>query len=140
MDEQPPITITAEDIQEANRLSLHCPICADGVEKNVVEGAMIPVLCAQCQTLYHKACWERNGGKCAILGCGHTQYIVYGTLTEPLLRVTHADVAKEPLRPPTPPPLSKQLKEAEQQRAKEQRPSFWATLFQNLLRAIRGAR
>jgi hypothetical protein len=38
--ELPPIHITADDVSEANRLSLHCPICAGAVENNVREGAL----------------------------------------------------------------------------------------------------
>ena len=72
MDEQeyPFIRITDNDITEANQLSLHCPICAD------------------------KTCWEQSGGKCAILGCGHSAYHIYGRDLGPALKLNYDDIAQ----------------------------------------------
>ena len=63
MNEQefPLIHITVEDINEANRLSLHCPICASAVENHAEHEALTPVVCTSCGTLYHKACWGAKG-------------------------------------------------------------------------------
>ena len=94
MDEQenPFLRITGDDITEANQLSLHCPICAGAVEKNLDGEALIPVVCASCGTLYHKTCWEQSGGKCAILGCGHDTYHVYGRDLGPALKLNYDDI------------------------------------------------
>jgi hypothetical protein len=139
MDEQPPIRITADDIAEANQLSLHCPICASGVENNPTDGALAPVVCAKCQTLYHAACWGQNGSKCAILGCGHDRSYPYGNDVKPLLKIEHRDLPRDVPRPPiTPNGRNKQLKEQERRLQKEmKRRGFLSDLFQSLLRAIR---
>jgi hypothetical protein len=94
MDEReyPLIQITNDDIVEANRLSLSCPICGSGVENNPESAALTPVVCDKCSTLYHRACWEQSGGKCAVLGCGHNQYHVFGHQLGPLLRVKYTDL------------------------------------------------
>ncbi|MFQ5400277.1 MAG: hypothetical protein ACE5E7_11850 [Anaerolineae bacterium] len=135
--ERPLIQITAEDIVEANRLSLHCPICAGPVENHVDEAALQPVSCAACGTMYHEACWKQSGSKCAILGCDHDKYLVYGKEVQPALKIRHADL----------PPLSpngraashhnKRLK-AQQQREVERlrRPGLWQRLWQWLLDQI----
>lgn len=97
MDEQelPPIEITSDDIQKANQLSLHCPICAGPVERFAQERELVPVLCVECGTLYHRACWEQNGGKCAIIGCASTEYRVYGQELKPELKIGYDDVRRE---------------------------------------------
>lgn len=139
MDEQelPPIQITSEDISEANQLSLHCPICAGPVEKNVADRALTPVICAECGTLYHRACWEQNGGKCAILGCGNEKYRVYGQDTRPALRISYRDVT-EAANGRAPDRRTKRLKE-QQKREVEQlrRPGLLRRLFQWLLDQIK---
>ena len=96
MDEQemPPLTITNNDIQAANELSLHCPICANPVEKFVDDADLQPVVCAKCGTLYHKACWQQGGGKCAVLGCGHDKYHVHGAATSPILSIKYTDLPR----------------------------------------------
>lgn len=96
MEEQelPPIQITFDDIQKANQLSLHCPICAGPVERNVNEVELTPVICTKCGTLYHKACWQQNGNKCAILGCGSTEFRVHGQQVKPELKIGYDDVRK----------------------------------------------
>jgi Prokaryotic RING finger family 1 len=96
MDEQemPPLTITNNDIQAANELSLHCPICANPVEKFVDGADLRPVVCAKCGTLYHKACWEQGGDKCAVLGCGHDKYNVHGAATNPVLSIKYTDLPR----------------------------------------------
>ena len=69
------------------------PICASAVEKNIAGEELRPVVCAACGTLYHKACWEQSGGKCAMLGCGHDKYRVYGRDLGPALKVNLDDLA-----------------------------------------------
>lgn len=135
--ELPPISITEEDVKEANQLSLHCPICANPVENNVTEADLQAVLCRQCGTLYHKICWQQGGGKCAVLGCDHDQYRIYGTQVRPILRVDYKDIQPSPngrvLSPST-----KQLKH-EQRRQVEQlrRPTLLQRLWQWLLDQIK---
>jgi hypothetical protein len=135
-EERPLIHISAEDITEANRLSLNCPICAGGVENNIAEDALTPVVCAKCETLYHQACWQQNGGKCAILGCGHDQFYRYGEQFGSPLRIKYTDLPKDV--PPTAVPSNgKELKEQEKRLQKElNRRTFWNELVQNILRAI----
>lgn len=135
--ENPMIQITVDDIKEANQLSLHCPICANPVEANPTERALVPVVCAKCGTLYHKVCWEQAGGKCATLGCGHNKYYVHGRSAAPSLRVDKGDVIKVgDGRVVT--ARNKQLK-SEQARQVEalRRPSLLQRLWQWLLDAIR---
>ena len=139
MDEQelPFIQITSDDIQEANRLSLHCPICANPVENNVADRDLIPVECAACGTLYHKTCWIQSGGKCAVLGCNHDKFGVYGENLTPVLKIKYTDLQPS-LNGRYPNRRTKQLKE-EQRRQVEQlrRPSLLRRLFQWLLDQIK---
>ena len=90
--EQPPIHITESDISEANRLSLSCPICGSAVENYLEARDLVPVVCDKCGTLYHRACWERSGNKCAVLGCGSSKFHVHGRVTKPVLRVKYTDL------------------------------------------------
>ncbi len=140
MDEQqnPFIRITDNDIAEANQLSLHCPICASAVEKNLDGDELRPVVCASCGTLYHKACWEQSGGKCAILGCGHDKYRVYGRDLGPSLKVHYDDIAHPGPNGNGPGATTRRLKD-EQRRQVEQlrRPSLLQRFFQWLLDQIR---
>ena len=140
MDEQeyPLIHITEDDIAEANRLSLHCPICAGAVERNTDGAALMPVVCVTCGTLYHKACWEQSGGKCAVLGCENETYHVYGQNLGPALKVDYRDI-KEPSRNGrSPTRRTKRLKD-EQRRQVEQlrRPGLLQRLWQWLLDQIK---
>lgn len=139
--ENPPIQITLDDISEANRLSLHCPICASPVENNPEETALVPVVCGGCKTLYHRACWEQSGGKCAILGCNHDKYLVYGRPTKPEFIIRHSDIPAAPAPNGRPERISQHTKELkrEQQRQVEQlrRPSLLQRLWQWLLDQIR---
>ena len=77
-DENDFIKITFDDIDGANQLSLACPICAGPVNRFVSELEMQPVVCIDCGTLYHRYCWQRNGGKCAVLGCNSARARAYG--------------------------------------------------------------
>lgn len=90
--ESPLIRITAEDILEANQLSLSCPICGNAVEDHTDGEALVPVVCDQCSTLYHRACWEQSGGKCAVLGCGSAKFHVHGMEVGPTLKVKYTDL------------------------------------------------
>ena len=136
MIENEPLTISNEDIAQANQLSLNCPICASAVEKNMDGAALTPVICRKCSTLYHKACWEQSGGKCAILGCGHQEYLVYGQDLGPVMRITYSDLPADRLRPVSN-GYEKRLKAEEKRRQQDRQRSFWADLFKRLLRAIR---
>ena len=137
-ESEQPITISAEDIAEANRLSLSCPICAGAVEKNVDSAALIPVVCSNCHTLYHRTCWEQNGGQCATLGCEHKECYTYGTEIGPLLKIGYSDLPKHaPRRMPSPNGRSKQLKAEEKRRQREEsRREFWSGLVSRIRRAI----
>lgn len=136
--ELPPISISEDDVREANQLSLHCPICANPVENYVTAADLQPVVCRQCGTLYHKTCWQQGGGKCAVLGCAHTQYRVYGTQMRPVLKVDYKDIPRQPVNGRPPSPSTKKLKE-EQRRQIEQlrRPSLLQRLWQWLLDQIK---
>ena len=136
-EELPPIHITEDDIQQANRLSLHCPICAGAVENYVTSQALVPVVCEACGTLYHKACWEQAGGKCAILGCDHQKYYLYGRRAEPQLTITHRDVAHDMHNGRN--PISNKQYKNEQRRQVEalSRPGLWQRLWQWLLDQIK---
>lgn len=139
MEEQefPPIHITDTDIVEANRLSLHCPICGSGVE-NHVDGALLPVVCDQCGTLYHRACWDQSGGKCAVLGCNHDKFHVYGRPLGPVLKVKYTDLPAPSVNGQGASRQTRRLK-AEQKRQVEQmqKPGFWARFWKWLLDQIR---
>jgi len=140
MDEQelPLIQISTDDIAEANRLSLHCPICAGAVEAHLDDEALKPVFCASCKTLYHQACWEQSGGKCAILGCNHDKYVVYGTVSKPILKISYADIPQPSPNGRVISQRTKRLK-AEQKRQVEQlrRPSLLQRFWQWLLDQIK---
>ncbi len=140
MDEQefPEIHITEDDITEANRLSLHCPICAGAVESNLDGFALLPVICAKCGTLYHKACWEQSGGKCAVLGCEHEVYNIHGQNLGPALKVDYRDIKEPSANGSGPSRRTKRLKD-EQRRQVEQlrRPSLLQRLWKWLLDQIK---
>jgi hypothetical protein len=136
MHEDNPIQISADDIAEANRLSLNCPICAGAVENNLDQDGLAPVVCAQCQTLYHQACWQQNGGKCAILGCGHNSCYPFGTDRGPLLKISYSDLPRDRPRP-VPADGSKKLKAQEKRLQREvKRRTFWDSLFAAIKQAF----
>lgn len=134
------IRVTLDDIAEANQLSLNCPICAGAVEQHAPRGEMRAVYCASCETLYHQACWEQNGAKCAVLGCAGTTFKVHGTVDlGPVLTVARADIPREAPAPYVPTNgRTRRLKEDERRLQRElKRRGFWRNLWQGLLRAIR---
>ncbi len=140
-DEQelPPISITEDDIKEANQLSLHCPICANPVEKFAEDPDLTPVVCAECGTLYHKACREQGGDTCAVLGCESETFYAYGTRAAPVITIKHSDLKPGANgRSPRPQRAAKRLKR-EQRRQVEQmrRPGLLQRLFQWLLDQIK---
>jgi len=137
-ESEQPIKISAEDIAEANRLSLSCPICASAVEKNVSSRDLAPVVCSNCHTLYHRTCWEQNGGQCAVLGCQHKECYTYGTEVGPLLTIKYSDLPKHaPYRTPSPNGRSAELKAEEKRKQREaNRREFWNDLFNRIKRAI----
>ena len=139
MDEQemPPLTITNTDIQAANQLSLHCPICANPVEKFVEARDLRPVVCASCGTLYHQTCWEQSGGKCAVLGCGHEKFNIYGLESSDVLSIKYSDLPR-----PSANGRSSQTKRLKEQQRRDverlnQPGSFWWRLFRWLLDQIK---
>lgn len=143
-DEQelPPISITDDDIREANQLSMHCPMCANPVENYVTDRELTPVVCTQCGTLYHKVCWEQNGGKCAVLGCGNEKFRIYGQDTSPTLKISYTDLPRPSANgkaPGRPSQRTKQLKNEQRRQVEEmRRPGSWLRrLLQWLLDQIK---
>ena len=137
--ENPPIQITEHDIQVANKLSEHCPICASAVEANVTHDSLIPVVCEACGTLYHKSCWGQGGGKCAVLGCDHTKYRVHGTKRTPTLKLSHNEIPQPVFNGRSAQRQTQRLKNEQRQQVEElRRPnSFWRRLWQWLLDQIK---
>lgn len=135
---EPLLRITFDDIADANQLSLGCPICAGAVEDNVTSQTMVPVKCTTCSTFYHHACWQNNGGKCAILGCESKAFSQHGAQDlGPSLVISSSDVARSQRRT-RPVPTPTQIKKGEQRIQQEvTRRYWWQTWFQRLLRAIR---
>lgn len=137
MDDGELITITSEDIAEANRLSLGCPICASAVEDNVSTQALKPVICATCHTLYHRTCWDQNGSKCATLGCGSTECYPFGTEIGPRLKIRYSDLPKHvPQAPASPNGRFKELKEQQKRLQRQATRDFWKKLYTRILRAF----
>jgi hypothetical protein len=137
MDGKRVLKITEVDIADANRLSLSCPICAGAVEKNSPNAALAPVLCSNCQTLYHKTCWEQHDGKCATLGCEHTESHPYGTEVGPRLTIKYSDIPKH--APQTSSPNGRFMKLKDQERGRQgevKNREFWRDLFSRILRAF----
>lgn len=137
MDEQelPPIRITDTDIAEANQLSLSCPICGSAVEDHVDGAALVPVICDQCGTLYHRACWEQSGGKCAVLGCGSTKFHVHGMDTRPVLKVKYTDLAPHSANGRTAPSAqTRRLKEEQRRQVRNMTlfERFWRWLLDQI--------
>ncbi len=111
--EMPPITITGDDILEANMLSLHCPICGTPVEKYVQQSELVAVECVDCGTLYHKVCWEQSGNKCAMIGCASTSYRLYAEESAAILTIDSNDLRRVAPTPNSSPRETKRLKEQE---------------------------
>ena len=134
------LRITARDIEEANRLSLNCPICAGPVEKHADRPEMAAVYCTSCQTLYHHVCWEQNGGSCAVLGCQGDSYKRYGVFDlGPALTIDRKDISRA--APPRPGFSNGQTRRLTRQERRLQREgdgrSFWHDLWRSLLQAIK---
>lgn len=139
-DENGVLKITEHDVTEANQLSLHCPICAGPVERNVEQAELMPVVCAACGTLYHRACWAQNGGKCAILGCSHTESRTFGSEVS-TLRIDMSDIPSEAQVKRRNERLkraerAKQRKQDNREPADPQSSGFWNSLFGRILRSI----
>lgn len=131
MEEQeyPLIRITSNDISEANRLSLSCPICSNAVENYTDGEALVPVVCDNCGTLYHRACWEQSGGKCAVLGCGGTKFHIFGRDNGPVLKVKYTDLpAHSANTHPSAKTQNRRLKEEQRRQVRNM------TLFQRIWR------
>ncbi len=139
MDEEelPPIEITFDDIEEANQLSQHCPICAGPVLRYEREPALQPVLCGECGTLYHRACWQQGGGKCAVLGCDHTEYVVYGQEQGEILQIKYTDLSQRPSSK-TASSRTKELKHEQRRRVQQmETPGFWQKVWAWLFNQIK---
>lgn len=126
--EYPLLRISESDIAAANQLSLSCPICGNAVENHTDGAALVPVVCDKCGTLYHRACWEQSGGKCAVLGCGSDKFHIYGRDTKPVLKVKYTDLPPSVNGRPSSSAQTRRLKE-EQKRQVER-----MTLFQRIWR------
>lgn len=138
--EQPAIRITDQDISEANQLSLSCPICGSAVENHTHGTALVPVVCDKCGTLYHRACWEQSGGKCAVLGCNHDKFHVYGRDNKPVLKVKYTDLPAPSSVPPVAGPQRTNQRLKEQQRREVQRmnqPTLWDRFVRWLMEQIK---
>lgn len=138
MDEQeyPLIRITDNDIATANQLSLSCPICGSAVENHTDGPALVPVVCDNCGTLYHRACWEQSGGKCAVLGCGSVKFHVHGQDMGPVLKVKYTDLGPHSNNGRTSPTAqNRRLKE--EQRRQVQRMTLFERFWRWLLDQIK---
>ena len=132
--ENPFLRITEHDISEANQLSLSCPICGNAVENHTDGAALVPVVCDKCGTLYDRACWERSGGKCAVLGCGSDKFHIYGKNTKPVLKVKYTDLPA-PSANGAPSAQTRRLKE--EQRRQVQRMTLFQRFWKWLLDQIK---
>ena len=134
--ENPFLRISEHDISEANQLSLSCPICGNAVENHTDGAALVPVVCDKCGTLYHRACWEQSGGKCAVLGCGSDKFHIYGLDTRPVLKVKYTDLPAPPVNGRTGPSAqTRRLKE--EQRRQVQRMTLFQRFWKWLLDQIK---
>lgn len=136
----PSITITDDDIREANMLSLHCPICGTPVENYVEQPELVAVECVDCGTLYHKTCWEQAGGKCAMIGCTSTSYRLHAQDSGPVLKIDQTDIGRhQPQQAPNGSPReNKRIKEQERRMRDEvYGRGIFRRFFDWLLRQIR---
>lgn len=133
--ENAPITITSDDITNANQLSLGCPICGNPVERYVTDPNLVPVECADCGTLYHRLCWEQGASKCAMIGCTSKRYKLYAEEMSTVLTISANDLGRERI---TPDKTTKKLKEQERQvRDELYGRSIFRIFFDWLLRQIK---
>ena len=133
--ENPLIRITDDDILEANQLSLSCPICGNAVEDHTDGEALVPVICDQCGTLYHRACWEQSGNKCAVLGCGSTKFHIYGMDMGPVLKIKYTDLpAHSANGQPSISARNRNLKEEQRRQVRNMTlfQRFWRWLFDQI--------
>ena len=52
-----------------------CPYC-----KTSLQNAVEIVVCSNCRTMHHTACWIENNSQCSIFGCDNsisTQFLIY---------------------------------------------------------------
>ena len=130
--ENPFIRITVDDVDEANQLSLHCPICANPVERYTSDPNLSPVECIGCGALYHKTCREQVGGSCAMIGCEEKRHRPFGELVAPEITLNKRDFPGDSRQ------LNKELKREEQlRRRRELQTSLLSRFFSWLLRQIR---
>ena len=137
MDEQEGefLRITADDINEANKLSLHCPICASPVYRDESNAEMAPVECVDCEAIYHKACWEMAGGTCAIIGCDCKKCRPFGTGVSQPVALNMNDVPRINAAPNA--PNNNRYKAQERQMQREMQGGLFRRFFEWLLRQIR---
>ncbi|MFT5196976.1 MAG: hypothetical protein ACI9EW_002008 [Cellvibrionaceae bacterium] len=109
-----PIKITLEDIEAASQLSLACPMCAGPVYREYNDPEMAPVECANCETIYHRACWEQSGGKCAMVGCDCKRIKVYNHISAPVsVSIQSTDIRERG------PEITEELKRQQQRMRRE---------------------
>ena len=119
-----PIKITLEDIEQANQLSHACPMCAGPVFRSYDDPAMAPVECASCETVYHRACWQQAGGKCAMVGCDSQRVRAIDNVPAPTGAVTiQPNLPNEPRRERGP-EITEELKR-QQERMRREFESNW---------------
>ncbi len=130
--ENPLIRITPDDVAEANQLSLHCPICANPVERYSSDPNLAPVECVSCGALYHKACREQMSGACAMIGCEEQRHRPYGQPVAPVITLHKNELRGDGRQ------LNKELKRQEQERRRrELANTLLSRFFAWLLRQIR---
>jgi hypothetical protein len=93
-------------------------------------------VCDKCGTLYHRACWERSGGKCAVLGCSSDKFHIHGLDTKPVLKVKYTDLPAPSVNgAPSVSARNRRLKE--EQRRQVQRMTLFERFWRWLLNQIK---
>ena len=130
------LRITLDDINESNKLSLHCPICSSPVYRDEENPEMAPVECVDCEAIYHKACWAMAGGKCAIIGCDSKKSRAYGQ-TPNASQQPAINLNNVPNAAPVFGNNTNRYKAQERQMQREMQGGVFRRIFEWLLRRIR---
>ena len=130
------LRITLDDINESNKLSLHCPICSSPVYRDEANPEMVPVECTDCEAIYHKACWQMAGGKCAIIGCDCKTSRAYAA-TPSVSEQPAISLNNVPNAAPVFSNNTNRYKAQERQMQREMQGGLFRRLFEWLLRQIR---
>ena len=130
------LRITLDDVNESNKLSLHCPICSSPVLRDEKNKEMAPVECHDCEAIYHKACWDMAGGTCAIIGCDCKKCRPYGAgatqQQQPALNLNDVTSGRKDS-----PGSHNRYKAQERQMQREMQGGLFRRLFEWLLRQIK---